>query len=136
MKLALTVAATLLHVWSSAASADEAGVPCVRIHPRELVPRDGRDCGKFVMYCEKAAGACNNACYHINCVDKSSAAMVYVNILDMVALLMVFLALMVATITRKIENSPDAKQATAPFATKCRSAKSSMIRLPAMSEIR
>lgn len=82
MKLALTIAATLLHVLSSATSTNEAGFPSARIHPRALVPRDGRDCGKFVMYCEKAAGACNNACYHINCFDKNSATMVYVNTLD------------------------------------------------------
>lgn len=82
MKLALTAAATLLQIWSSVASTNEAGAPSVRIHPRALVPRDGRDCGKFVMYCEKAAGACNNACYHINCFDKNSATMVYVDMLD------------------------------------------------------
>lgn len=82
MKLALTIAATLLHALSSATSTNEAGFSSARIHPRALVPRDGRDCGKFVMYCEKAAGACNNACYHINCFDKNSATMVYVNTLD------------------------------------------------------
>lgn len=79
MKLPLTIALSLLHALSIATSINEVGF---RLHPRALVPRAGRDCGKFVMYCEKAAGACNNACYHINCFDKNSATMVYVNALN------------------------------------------------------
>lgn len=87
------------------------------------MPRDGRGCGKFVMYCEIAAGACNNACYHINCVDKNSVTMVYVNMLDVSTLLMVILATMPTIPTRRTVNNPDAKLPMAPFATKCRSAK-------------
>lgn len=76
MKLELVAAASLLHVWSAdTANADTS--PFVRIHPRSLVKREGRDCGQFVMFCEKAAAACNNACYHINCIDTASATMVY-----------------------------------------------------------
>ena len=77
MKLALIAATGLLHVWFSEAFTLEDAAPSVRIHPRALTKRDGRDCGKFVMFCEKAAAACNNACYHINCVDSTSATMVY-----------------------------------------------------------
>ena len=77
MRLALVALAGLLHVWSIDAFVLEDTTPSVRIHPRALNKRDGRDCGKFVMFCEKAAAACNNACYHINCVDKNSATMVY-----------------------------------------------------------
>jgi len=128
MKLALTVAVTLLHAWSIAASTDEAGVPSVRIHPRALVPRAGRDCGKFVMYCENAAGACNNACYHINCVDKSSATMVYVITLDVSALLMVILASIKAIPMTRIVYSPDARLLTAQCATNCRSVRNFTIR--------
>lgn len=29
------------------------------------------------MRCKGAEGACNNACYHVNCVEKSTAKMVY-----------------------------------------------------------
>lgn len=128
MKLALTVAVTLLQAWSSAASTEEAGVPSVRIHPRALVPRAGRDCGKFVMYCDNAAGACNNACYHINCFDKNAATMVYVITLDVSAVLMVILATMPAIPMKRIVSSPDARLLTALFATNCRSVKKSTIR--------
>lgn len=82
MMLPLTIVTILLHLASQDVLAGGAGVPSVRIHPRALAPRAGRDCGEFVMYCEKAAGACNNACYHINCIDKNSATMVYVSFLD------------------------------------------------------
>ena len=76
MKLVLVAATGLLHLWSSEVLALQGSAPSVRIHPRALTKRDGRDCGKFVMFCEKAAAACNNACYHINCIDKNSATMV------------------------------------------------------------
>lgn len=72
MKLALAAAFGLLQVWSSHASMTDQGVvDYVRNHPRSLVKRAGRDCGKFVMDCSKAQGACNNACYHVNCIDKN-----------------------------------------------------------------
>lgn len=77
MKLALVAAAGLLQLWSTEAYANDDFGPNVRLHPRGLLKRAGRDCGKFVMYCEKAAGACNNACYHINCIDKGTQTMVY-----------------------------------------------------------
>jgi len=77
MKLALPVTLCLLQVWSSHAfMTDQEVVDHVRNHPRSLVKRaGGRDCGKFVMDCSKAAGACNNACYHVNCVDKNKESM-------------------------------------------------------------
>ena len=52
----------------------------VRIHPRALPlqKRSGRDCGKFTMSCANAAGACQNACYMINCVNKDAATMTLV----------------------------------------------------------
>ena len=77
MKLTFAVAIALLQVWSIEASTREDDTPFVHIHPKEVVKRAGRDCGKFVMYCEKAAGACNNTCYHISCVDPGTARMVY-----------------------------------------------------------
>ena len=48
----------------------------VRMSVRSIAKRDGRDCGKFIMNCEKAAGACNNACYYNNCIDPNGATMV------------------------------------------------------------
>lgn len=36
-----------------------------------------RDCGKFKFKCNKAAGACNNACYFINCVNKGNNRFIY-----------------------------------------------------------
>ena len=78
MKTGPIIAAALLHTWSGAASIINVGDSSVRVLPRALIPRAGRDCGTFVMYCEKAAGACNNACYHINCINKDSEIMVYV----------------------------------------------------------
>ncbi len=86
MKLALVAAAGLLQAWSSEAYTNENTIPSVRVHPRGLVKRAGRDCGKFIMYCEKAAGACNNACYHTNCIDSSSTTMVSVLPLDLIIL--------------------------------------------------
>ena len=77
MKTGPIIAAALLHTWSGVASIIQVGNPSVRVLPRALIPRAGRDCGKFVMFCEKAAGACNNACYHINCIDETSKTMVY-----------------------------------------------------------
>lgn len=33
-----------------------------------MMPRQpGRDCGSYTLNCQGAEGACNNACYHINC---------------------------------------------------------------------
>lgn len=86
MKLALVAAAGLLQAWSSEAYTNENTIPSVRVHPTGLVKRDGRDCGKFIMYCEKAAGACNNACYHTNCIDSSSTTMMSVLPLDLIIL--------------------------------------------------
>ena len=77
MKLALATAAALLQVRSIEASIPEDVTPFVRLDPKELVKRAGRDCGKFFMYYKKAGGACKNACYHINCVDPGTANMVY-----------------------------------------------------------
>lgn len=72
MKFALAAGLSLLQVWSiHAYMTDQEVVDHVRTHPRSLVKRAGRDCGKFVMDCSKAQGACNNACYHVNCVDKN-----------------------------------------------------------------
>jgi hypothetical protein len=31
-----------------------------------------RDCGTWRMKCKNAAGACNNACYYINCIDNKN----------------------------------------------------------------
>ena len=36
---------------------------------RDVVKRAPADCGTFTMFCDKAAGACNNACFHIYCID-------------------------------------------------------------------
>lgn len=136
MRLALTISGTLLHALSIAASTNKVGLPSERIHPRALVPRDGRDCGKFVMYCEKAAGACNNACYHINCFDKNSATMVYVKSRWIDSdLLMAILVTMPATPIQRIASSQDAKLPMAPSVTNCRSAKSFTIRSTVLSEI-
>lgn len=138
MKSVILVAAALLHTWSGAASVINVGDPSLRMLPRELVPRDGRDCGKFVMYCEKAAGACNNACYHINCFDKDSATMMCVLKslrFDFFALLMIVLASMQVKPTTVIVSSPGARPLTAPFATNCRSAKCFTIRSITNSEI-
>lgn len=47
-------------------------------HPRDLVVRDPHDRGTFIMFCagqtndpdyDTAYGACNNACYSINCIN-------------------------------------------------------------------
>lgn len=51
--------------------------PLKPTHARDLVRRAGRDCGKFICKCQGAEGACNNACFHINCVDKTTKTMVY-----------------------------------------------------------
>ena len=63
------------------ASEAEDDSPSARIHPKGLVKRAARDCGTFTMDCSSAAGACQNACYHVNCVDtnKESSTMVYVH---------------------------------------------------------
>jgi hypothetical protein len=31
-----------------------------------------KDCGEWKMKCKNAAGACNNACYYVNCIAKSN----------------------------------------------------------------
>ncbi|KAL8765457.1 MAG: hypothetical protein Q9209_007484 [Squamulea sp. 1 TL-2023] len=74
-----TLALALLQACCVTATLTDVGSGRVRIHPRSLPfnKRDGRDCGKFEMFCEKAAGACNNACYHINCIDKNTETMVF-----------------------------------------------------------
>ena len=33
--------------------------------------------GKWIFKCQGAEGACNNACFHVNCVDPSTRTMVY-----------------------------------------------------------
>lgn len=38
-----------------------------RIMPRQA----SRDCGRYTLNCQGAEGACNNACYHINCNTNS-----------------------------------------------------------------
>lgn len=87
MKLTAVVFAALLQFCATeatpVASGPNAGlVPSplparVLTHPRDLVRRDGRDCGKWNFKCKGAEGACNNACFHVNCVDPSSRTMVY-----------------------------------------------------------
>ena len=134
MKLSLVAAASLLHLWFGEAFVLEDAAPSVRIHPRALAldKRAGRDCGKFVMFCEKAAAACNNACYHINCIDKNSATMVYsipARSRNRVILLMVAAtpAMMLATTTKTIVCSLGARLQMAVFVTPCLSVKSSTI---------
>lgn len=128
MECVLTVATTLLHERSNVGQANDTGIPSVRIHLRALVLRDGRDCSKLVIYCGKVAGACNDTCYHINCVDKNSATMVYVHTLDVFALLMVIPAPIPVIPTRRIMKSPDAELLTVPVATKYCPAKNFAIR--------
>jgi hypothetical protein len=31
-----------------------------------------QDCGEWKMKCKNAAGACNNACYYVNCIAKNN----------------------------------------------------------------
>lgn len=69
-------AVSLLIVCLSGALADPNTLPAARVHPRALTKRDERDCGVFEMDCSRAAGACNNACYHINCVASETETMV------------------------------------------------------------
>ena len=38
----------------------------------------GRDCGTFKLACERAEGACNNACYAINCINTAYSTFTYV----------------------------------------------------------
>ena len=39
-----------------------------------MMPRQsGRDCGSYTLDCQGAEGACNNACYHVNCNTKSGS---------------------------------------------------------------
>ena len=38
-----------------------------------IMPRaPGRDCGSYTLDCKGAEGACNNACYHSNCIANAS----------------------------------------------------------------
>lgn len=41
--------------------------------PNAIFKRAPRDCGTFKFKCKNMAGACNNACYYINCVNKGNA---------------------------------------------------------------
>lgn len=42
-----------------------------------VIARAPRDFGTFTLDCASAEGACNNACFHISCVDPASATKVY-----------------------------------------------------------
>jgi hypothetical protein len=44
----------------------------ISIAPPLLEKRAPRDCGTWKMKCGAAAGACNNACYYINCINKGN----------------------------------------------------------------
>ena len=89
MKLIVVIHALLLQICvSDAASAlpehDAAVVPssiaagALRpTHARDLLRRAGRECGDFIFKCKDAEGACNNAWFHVKCVDSSSRTMVY-----------------------------------------------------------
>ncbi|RDL31919.1 uncharacterized protein BP5553_09321 [Venustampulla echinocandica] len=62
---------------------------CIALPPTtdgaSLMERDptlraaSRDCGTFKFKCNKAAGACNNACYFINCVNKGNKKFTFGN---------------------------------------------------------
>lgn len=56
-------------------------------YPPRLLPRQanstntttvGRDCGTATVKCERAEGACNNACYAINCVNPAYSTFTFV----------------------------------------------------------
>lgn len=70
MKYAICIA-VFLQAWSAIASHDDAAAPGPFRAPGRLdrmMPRTaGRDCGRYTLNCQGAEGACNNACYHINC---------------------------------------------------------------------
>lgn len=74
MKLFTVTPFVLLGTWATLVLAHEDVVPFERAHSREIVKR-ARDCGTFRMPCANAAGACNNACYHIGCVNAGSRRM-------------------------------------------------------------
>lgn len=42
------------------------------LHAAQVLAQ-GRDCGSFTMSCDGAEGACNNACYYINCIAPPNA---------------------------------------------------------------
>lgn len=70
MKSAICTA-FLLQAWSAIAHNDVATLPDTSRTPSRLdrlMPRQApRDCGRYTLNCAGAEGACNNACYHINC---------------------------------------------------------------------
>lgn len=69
--------ALLLQAWSASAYVDGAVAPGPFRAPGRLnrmMPRAaGRDCGSYTLDCKGAEGACNNACYHINCNTNSGS---------------------------------------------------------------
>ncbi|PVI03235.1 hypothetical protein DM02DRAFT_626100 [Periconia macrospinosa] len=76
MKLTYTPFLSIL--WAtqtSALPADPSGVETFSPlpDPAALFKRAPRDCGTFKFKCARAAGACNNACYYINCVNNKNA---------------------------------------------------------------
>ncbi len=89
MKLTAAFIAVFLHLYtgearSATSSPNEVAVPSsvaartlIPTHARNFVRLSGRDCGKFIFKCKDAEGACNNACFHINCVDASTRKMVF-----------------------------------------------------------
>ena len=76
MKSAICTA-LLLQAWLAFAHNDGAAAPrSFRTFGRldRIMPRAaGRDCGSYTLDCKGAEGACNNACYHINCNTNSGA---------------------------------------------------------------
>ena len=74
MKYAICTA-VFLQVWVAIAHDDGPALPGPFRAPGRLdrmMPRlAGRDCGKYTLDCKGAEGACNNACYHINCNTNS-----------------------------------------------------------------
>ncbi|KAI9795756.1 MAG: hypothetical protein M1833_006849 [Piccolia ochrophora] len=76
MKIAVAATAALLQAGllelALAQNLEAGSVP--RIYPRK---EEGSDCGKWHFNCKGAESACNNACYHVKCVDQKSETMVY-----------------------------------------------------------
>ena len=74
MKTAIRTA-FVLQAWSALAHAEGAAVPGIIRAPGRLdrmMPRQvGRDCGSYTLNLQGAEGACNNACYHIDCNSNS-----------------------------------------------------------------
>ena len=60
---------------------DNATIPeetSIRLIPRARTNPNPMQCGTFTLKCKDAEGACNNACYHIKCVNAASRTKVYV----------------------------------------------------------